>query len=47
MLMVKLNGHRLVMPLPAASALIDKVALGESTEPQDVARARTPHFQPG
>lgn len=45
-LMVNLNGHRLAMPLPAASALIDKVALGELTEPQDVALALAPHIQP-
>lgn len=38
-LMVNLNGHRLVMPLPVASALIGRVA-----EPQDVAAVLAAHI---
>jgi death-on-curing protein len=45
-LMVNVNGHRLDMPLAAASALIDKVALGELPEPQDVAAVLAAHIRP-
>lgn len=44
--MVNVNGHRLTMPLPAASALIDTVAHGELTEPTDVAAVLAPHIHP-
>jgi death on curing protein len=45
-LLINLNGHRLTMPVPAASSLIDKVAYGELTEPEAVAAMLAPHIQP-
>ena len=45
-LLINLNGHRLAMPAPAASVLLDKVAYGELTEPAAVAAALAPHVQP-
>ncbi|MGH9380826.1 MAG: type II toxin-antitoxin system death-on-curing family toxin [Thermoanaerobaculia bacterium] len=45
-LLLNVNGHRLAMPLPDASALIDKVALGELTEAREVATRMTPHIMP-
>ncbi|HEV2087749.1 MAG TPA: Fic family protein [Cryptosporangiaceae bacterium] len=45
-LLVNVNGHRLDMPVPAASALIDKVDYGGLVEPTEVAEVLAPHIQP-
>lgn len=45
-LLINLNGHRLTMPAPAASVLIDKVSYGELAEPETVAAAIAPHIRP-
>lgn len=45
-LLINLNGHRLTMPVPAASSLIGKVAYGELTEPEPVAAMLAPHLEP-